>query len=151
VNQHSDIRSLFLLWTEQKINQQLAREIEEHLKGCGPCKNYFDTMSAALLHRASLRDGLVPDPYLPARIRERAKTSSSVSSSGREIVVRWSLRTVAFAAAIIVGVYMGEKLSYRSSVVTDQRIISEYSSYLGESGIGERWQAIALTTEVAPK
>jgi hypothetical protein len=88
---------------------------------------------------------------MPTRIRARAKESMSVSSSGKDIVVRWSLRAVAFVAAIVVGIYMGEKLSYQPSVVTDQRIISEYSNYLGESGIGERWQTVALTNEGVSK
>ena len=46
---------------------------------------------------------------------------------------------------------MGEKLAYQPSVVTDQHIISEYSNYLVESSIGERWQTVALTGEVASK
>ena len=151
MNQHSDIRSLFLPWIEQKLSQQLAQQLEEHLRGCNSCRKYFDTMSAALLPGASSQSGLVPDPYMPTWIRARAKESISVSSSGKDIVVRWSLRTVVFAAAIVVGVYMGEKLSYQPSVVTDQHIISEYSNYLGGSGIGERWQTVALTNEVVSK
>ena len=151
MKQHSDIRSLFLPCSEQKIGQQLARELEEHLKGCSSCKRYFDTMTAALLPATSPRSGLVPDPYMPTRIRARVKESTSVPTSGKDRIVRWSLRTVVFAAAIVVGVYMGEKLSYQPSVVTDQNIISEYSNYLGGSGIGERWQSVALTSEVVPK
>ncbi len=151
MKQHSDIRSLFLPWVEQKLNQQLAREVEEHLRGCDSCRNYFETMSAALLPGASSHGGLVPDPYVPTRIRARAKESASVSSSGKDVVVRWSLRTVVFAGAVLVGIYMGEELSYQPSVVTDQRIISEYSNYLGESGIGDRWQTVALTSEVVSK
>ena len=151
MKQHSEIRSLFLPWFEQKISQQPARELEEHLKGCSACGQYFDTMSAVLLPGASSQGRLVPDQYMPSRIRAQAKEALSVSLSGRNIVVRWSLRTVVFAAAIIFGVYMGERLSYQSSVVTDQRIISEYSGYLGESGIGERWQTVTLTNEVVLK
>ncbi|MCX6144076.1 MAG: hypothetical protein NTZ35_12755 [Ignavibacteriales bacterium] len=151
MKQHSDIRSLFLPWFEQKLKRPLARELEEHLRECDSCKVYFDTMSAAFLPKASLQEGLVPDPYMPTRIRARAITSGSSSLSGKDIVVRWSLRTVAFAVAIVVGVYMGEKLSYQPSVVTDQHIISEYSNYLGGSGIGERWQSVALTSEAVSK
>jgi hypothetical protein len=151
VNHHSDIRSLFLLWSEQKLDQQRVIELEEHLKGCKPCSQYFDAMSAALLPGASLQRGLVPDPYMPIRIRALAKESASISPSGKDMVIRWSLRAVAFTAAVVLGIYMGEKLSYQPSLVTEQHIISEYSSYLGESGIGERWQTIALTNEVVSK
>lgn len=151
MKQHSDIRSLLLTWVEQKLDQQLAQELEEHLRGCSSCRKYFDMLSSSLLPGVSLQSGLAPDLSLPARIRARGKESLSVPSSGKDIVVRWSLRTVAFAAAIVVGIYMGEKLSYQPSVVTDQHIISEYSNYLGESGIGERWQAVTLTSEGVSK
>ena len=147
MKQHSEIRSLFLPWFEQKISQQPARELEEHLKGCSACGQYFDTMSAALLPGTSSQGRLVPDQYMPSRIRAQAKEALFVQLSGADIVVRWSLRTAVFAAAIILGVYMGEKLSYRPSVITDQHIISEYSNYLGGSGIGERWQLVALASE----
>jgi predicted anti-sigma-YlaC factor YlaD len=151
VKQHTDIRSLFLRWFEEKLKLPEAQRLEEHLKECSSCRAYFDTMSSALLPKASLQEGLVPDQYMPARIRARAIASGSARLSGREIVVRWSLRTAAFAVAIVVGVYMGEKLSYQPSVVTDQHIISEYSNYLGGSEIGERWQSIALTSEAVSK
>jgi predicted anti-sigma-YlaC factor YlaD len=151
VKQHSDIRSLFLPWLEQKLNQQLAQEIEEHLRGCDSCKKYFETISAALLPGAALQGGLVPDPYVPTRIRSHAREAALVTSSGKAVLVRWSLRTVAFAGAVVLGIYMGEELSYQPSVVTDQHIISEYSNYLGESGIGDRWQTVALTSEVVSK
>jgi predicted anti-sigma-YlaC factor YlaD len=151
VNQHPDIHSLFLPWVELKLNQRSAQQLEEHLRECSSCRKYFDTMSAALLPGALEQSGLVPDPYLPTRIRTRAEHSALFPSSGKHVVVRWSLRTVVFAAAIVAGVYMGEKLSSQPSVVTDQHIISEYASYLGESGIGERWQTVALTNEVVSK
>ena len=104
-------------------------------------------MASAMVPKASLQSGLKPDPYLPTRIRARVRGPEHAPLSGADIVVRWSLRTAVFAAAIILGVYMGEKLSYRPSVITDQHIISEYSNYLGGSGIGERWQLVALASE----
>jgi predicted anti-sigma-YlaC factor YlaD len=151
VNQHSDIRLLFLPWAEQQLTQQLAQQVEGHLRECSACRKYYDTMSAALLSEMTMRSRLVPDLYLPTRIRARAKESRFVSPSGNDTLVRWSLRVVAFAAAVVAGLYMGEKLAYEPSVVTDQHIITEYSNYLGESGIGERWQTVALTSEAVSK
>jgi predicted anti-sigma-YlaC factor YlaD len=129
----------------------MAQELEEHLRECSSCREYFDTLSAILLPKASFQGRLVPDPYLPTRIRARAMESASAPVSGKDMVVRWSLRTVLFSVAIVVGIYMGEKLSYQPSVVTDQHIISEYSDYFGGSGIGERWQSVALTSEAVSK
>jgi predicted anti-sigma-YlaC factor YlaD len=133
---------------EQKVNQQMAQEIEEHLRGCDSCRTYFEVISSAMLPGAFTQSRLMPDPYLPTRIRARAKDATS---SGRAIVLRWSLRAVAFSGAVLLGIYMGEELSYQPSIVTDQHIISEYSNYLGESGIGDRWQTVALTSEVVSK
>ena len=127
------------------------KELEDHLKGCRSCRQYFDTMSDALLPGETLQRGLVPDPYMPVRIQALAKELSSTLPSGKDIVVRWSLRAVTFAAAVVLGVYMGDKLANQPLVVTDQYIISEYSSYLGENGIGERWQTVALAGEAVSK
>jgi hypothetical protein len=149
VKQHSDIRALFLPWAEHRLDQQSAREIEEHLSGCVTCKQYFETMTAAVVPSALQPGRLQVDPYLPARIR--ALVGYPEPLTGKQLVARWSLRTAAFAAAIGVGIYIGETLSYQRVTVTDQRIISEYSSYLAETGIGERWQTVALVTEGGQK
>lgn len=151
MKQHSDIRSLFLPWIEQTLDPSLVQEIGEHLRECKSCREYFDTMSSAVLPKASMKSGLMPDPYLPTRLRARATESDYVPLTGAGTVVRWSLRTVAFAGAIVVGIYIGENLSYQPSTVTDQHIISEYSNYLGGSGIGERWQLVALASEAVSR
>ena len=152
MKQHSDIRHLFLPWIEQKLDDHQVKQIEEHLSECVSCRHYFDTMSQALTSDSSaFHARLIPDPFLAARIRANAKAAASVAHSGRELALRWSLRTAAFAAAVIVGIYMGEKIANQSVVVTDQHIITEYSDYFGESGIGDRWQTVALTNEEVSK
>jgi predicted anti-sigma-YlaC factor YlaD len=145
VKQHSDIRSLLLPWVEHTLDQQSAQDVEEHLGECSSCKEYFEMMSAALSPSLLPKGGLSVDPFLPSRIRAHAEVSLHLSA--KDQLVRWSLTTAVFAAAIVVGVYMGEKLSYRSTSVTDQRVISEYSDYLGGVGIGDRWQTVALVSE----
>lgn len=152
MKQHSDIRQLFLPWIEQKLDDRQVREIEEHLSKCVSCQRYFDTMSHALTSDTSaFRATLIPDPFLAVRIRASSRASASVSPSGREFVVRWSLRTAAFVMAVVVGIYMGEKIASQSIVVTDQHIIGEYSDYFVESGIGDRLQTVALTSEEVSK
>jgi predicted anti-sigma-YlaC factor YlaD len=148
---HSDICSLFISWFEQTLDTQAGQEVEAHLGECDACKQYFEAMSAALRPVTMSQGRLEPDPYLPTRISALAKGSAAESPSGMALIVRWSLRTVVFAAALLVGIYMGEQLSVESSSLTEEHIISEYSIYLGEIGIGERWQTVAISNEGVSK
>jgi hypothetical protein len=102
-------------------------------------------MSSQLSPSGGTQYGLSVDPYLPTRVRALSARSGRLSA--RELIVRWSLRTLVFAAAIIVGIYIGERLSYRPAALTDEHIISEYSTYLDGSGIGDRWQTVAQVSE----
>ena len=148
---HSHIRSLLLAWLELSLDAQQQQLVEEHLKGCESCRKYFDAMSAVLLPpQESSPNALVADPYLPTRIRAMAESSGRQLNGVKGVVARWVLRTVMFAMAVVFGIYMGEQLSYRTSVLTDQNIITEYSESLEVGGIADRLQTIAqANTEVS--
>ena len=93
----------------------------------------------------------MPDPYLPTRVRALAEQSQFGSHPKSGLVVRWSLRTAAFAVAVVLGILMGERLASSSSTLTDQRIIAEYSESIQTSDIGDRWQSVAQSTEEVSK
>ena len=148
---HSHIRSLLLAWLELSLDAQQQQLVEEHLKGCESCRKYFNAMSEALLpSQESAPNALRADPFLPTRIRAVAETSSRQQRGMKEVVARWVLRSVMFVMAVVFGIYMGEQLSYRTSSVTDQNIITEYSESLEVGGIADRLQSIAqANTEVS--
>lgn len=151
MERHSHIQSLFLPWLELTLDAQQQQLVEEHLKECALCRNYFDAMSVILLpSQDSSRDTLVADPYLPTRIRAMAESSSRQPGGVKGAVARWALRSVMFVMAVLFGIYLGEQLSYRTSVVTDQNIITEYSESFEVGGIADRLQTIAqANTEVS--
>lgn len=152
MKQHSDIRSLLLPWIERTLDEQGQELVGDHLGGCSSCRQYFEMMSLALLPASNPgQDTLVPDPYLPTRVKALVEQSLSDSRSRKSTAVRWALRTAAFLVAVVFGVYLGEKLSYQTSTVTDQHIIAEYAESIQASGIGDRWQSVAQSAEEGSK
>ena len=148
---HSHIRSLILPWLELTLDAQQQQFVEEHLKECAACRKYFDSMSVVLLpSQVSSPNVLSADPYLPTRIRAMAESRDREPDGVKGIVARWVLRTIMFVMAVVFGIYMGEQLSYGTSPVTEQKIITEYSESLEVGGIADRMQTIAQTnTEVS--
>ena len=144
---HNHIRSLFLPWIELSLNGQKQRLVEEHLKVCTSCRQYYDAMSLVLLpSRETVRDVLKSDPFLPTRVRALSEATKAQGHHTASAAVRWVLRTALFAVAMACGIYMGEKLSSRTSTVTDQNVITEYSDALQVGGIADRLQTIAQTS-----
>lgn len=151
VKRHSHIQFLLLPWLESALDARQRQLVEEHLKECALCRKYFDAMSASLLPTQNSSPlTLVADPYLPTRIRAMAEPSSRQPHGAKDGATRWVLTSAMFVMAIVFGIYIGEQLSYRSSAITDQNIITEYSESLEVGGIADRLQTIAMTsTEVS--
>jgi predicted anti-sigma-YlaC factor YlaD len=147
VKRHNHIRSLLLPWIELSLNEQQQRRVEEHLKECTSCRQYYESMSHTLLpSEKTTQDTLEPDPFLPTRIRAMVDSSVAQSRQKTQAAVRWTLRTVMFAIAVGFGIFMGEQLSYRPPAVTDQNIITEYSEMLQVEGIADRLQSVTQTS-----
>jgi hypothetical protein len=87
---------------------------------------------------------LAADPYLPVRVRAIAAGQSGRESSRQELALRWTWRTAAFVLAMLLGIFLGESLSYRPSKITEHHIVYEYSNSFRDSGIESRWQTISL-------
>lgn len=147
MKQHSQIRSLLIGWIDRSLSEQQRRSIEDHLTECSPCRQYFETMSQALLPSSNPpQPSLIADAYLPTRIKSLADHSTSEAVTRRVAISRWTFRTAAFSVAVVFGVYLGEKLSYETTTVTDQNIIAEYSTSLETSGIEGRLQTVTQAT-----
>ncbi len=151
MKRHSHIQSLLLPWLELTLDAQQQEHVREHLKECTLCRKYFDAMSVILIPSQNSSPGsLAADPYLPTRIRAMRESSGRQPRGVRSVIARWALTTAMFVMAVVFGIYMGERLSYKTSTVTDQNIITEYSESLEVGGIAERLQTIAqATTEVS--
>jgi predicted anti-sigma-YlaC factor YlaD len=145
VKQHSHIWSLLLPWVELTLTEDQQQLVDGHLKECSFCRQYFDVMSRALLPSPDhLQDTLVPDPYLPARVKAIASQSGAEARRGKNVVALWTLRSAMFLIAVIFGIYLGESLSYQPSTVTEQNLIAEYSESFLVGGIADRLQSISL-------
>ena len=151
VKLHSRIRSLFLPWIENRLSADERQLVSKHLEECASCNDYYGKLSAAVLpSKEVLHHGLAADPFLPTRIKALVDSSAEQSQGAMAGVVRWTLRSVMFAAAIVCGVYLGEKLSYRTSAVVEQNVITGYLESLETGGIADRLQLMAQsTTEVS--
>ena len=141
---HSHIRSLYLPWVENRLSDADRNLVTKHLEECASCNDYYGKLSAALL--PSNEDSRVPlmaDPFLSTRIRALVDSKTERPQGAKAVVGRWTLTTAIFAAAICCGVYIGEKLSYRTTAVVDQNVIPGYLESLETGGIADRLQSIA--------
>jgi predicted anti-sigma-YlaC factor YlaD len=144
VKRHSHIRSLLLPWVELTLNEDQRQFVEEHLKECGFCRQYFDIMSRALLPSPDYsQDTLLPDPYLPTRVKAMASLSGAEARRGKNGVALWTMRSAMFVIAVVFGIYLGERLAYQPSTVTEQNLIAEYSESFEAGGIADRMQSVA--------
>lgn len=148
MKKHSDIRSHLLPSIEGTLDEELQRIVEDHIAQCAPCKQYFEMMSVALLPSVKApQSALSPDPYLPVRVRALAGKSRANSEAWGGLIVSWTLRTALFFIAVVLGAYLGERLSSPRAFVTSERIITEYSEIFATSGIEDRLEAATLVTE----
>lgn len=152
MKRHPHIRSQLLPWLELTLKERERSQVQEHLKECDGCRQYFETMSGVLLPKSTSPGELLEaDPYLVTRVKAIGREGVRSAPGPIVLVRRWALRSALFAVAVVLGVYMGEKLSYRPTVITDQKIIAEYSSVLDASDIGDRLQTVAQSSGEASK
>jgi anti-sigma factor RsiW len=145
VKEHYQIQTDVLAWIEGTLDANRRSVIARHLEECAGCRRYFETVSAALEPRAAKAEPLLAaDPYLPVRVRAIAAGQGGRESSRHEVTLRWTWRTAALVVAMLLGIFIGESLSYRTPQITDHHIVYEYSNSFGDSGIESRWQTISL-------
>jgi anti-sigma factor RsiW len=144
VKQHAEIQSEALAWVEGKLDAGRRSVIAHHLEECPDCRRYFETLSVSLVPTGTRPVMiLAADPYLPVRVRAIAAERAAQAEFRDGAALRWTWRTAAFVLAMLLGIFIGESLSYRSPQVTDHHIVYEYSSSLWDSGIESRWQTIS--------
>ena len=144
MKQHSEIQSDVLAWIEGTLDAGRRDAIAHHLVECADCRRYFERISVSLEPSARQMELMLSaDPYLPVRVRALAAERSADGGSRDGTALRWTWRTAAFVLAMLLGIYIGESLSYRSPQLTDHHIVYEYSNSFWDSGIETRWQTIS--------
>lgn len=140
---HTDIQSDVLGWIEGTLEAGRRSAVAHHLEECPDCRRYFDALSESL-RPSTIAAGktLSVDPYLPVRVRAIADGRSARQRSLEGAALRWTWRTAAFVVAMLLGIFIGESLSYSSPQITDHHLVYEYSSSFWDSGIENRWQTI---------
>jgi hypothetical protein len=92
---------------------------------------------------------LTADPFLHTRIREQAKQKAD-----RRLwspVVRWSFASVAFGAALVLGILIGSGLptAGQASESTSDDLVTEFAGSLSTSDLGDQWYSAVGTEEGA--
>lgn len=141
---HSEIQSDVLAWIEGTLGDGRRGAIAHHLSECAECRRYFQTLSASLKPSAVRTEKMLDaDPYLPIRVKALAAERRGQRGLRGELALRWTWRTAAFVLAMLLGIFIGESLSYRPQEITDHHIVYEYSNVFWDSGIESRWQTIS--------
>lgn len=141
---HSQIKSDVLAWIEGTLESGRRDAMAHHLAECPDCRRYIEMLSASLVPSVIPAEmKLVADPYLPTRVKALAAERRAHGGIREGAALRWTWTTAAFVLAMLLGIYIGESLSYRPGQITDRHIISEYSNVFWDSGIESRWQTIS--------
>lgn len=144
MNQHTEAKSDLLAWIEGTLESSRRSVVTLHLEECADCRRYFEMLSASLEPSASRTEPvLVADPYLPLRVKALAADRGAREGSLEGAALRWTWRTAAFVLAMLLGIFIGESLSYRPQEITDHLIVYEYSNVFWDSGIESRWHTIS--------
>ena len=146
MNAHERTRNQFLLWFEQRLAPDKRMKVERHLLDCIACRAWFEASTELLGTPSVHARTLEPDPFLPTRIRALAERDGQRTHAGFRPAVRWAAGTVAVAAALLIGVYLGDGITRTQSTITDQEIVDQYARSVAMAGINDRWQSVAETT-----
>lgn len=143
MKQHAEIQSDVLGWVEGTLDAVRRDAVAHHLSECHNCRRYFETIAAVLEPSAVQPERvLAADPYLPVRVKALALDQHGHGGFREAAAFRWTWRTAAFVLALVLGIYMGESLSYRTPQITDHHIVYEYSNSFWDSGFETRWQTL---------
>jgi len=125
------VKKTFVEWNEEKIHPDIKAKIENHLKDCKECQNYYLFMENIFKGaKQEFLPRLERDHYLPTKIKALAQNKDTISAKG---LPKWipSTKQISFglllAIGILVGVYLGEWISPTSNN-GDTELINSYSS-----------------------
>jgi predicted anti-sigma-YlaC factor YlaD len=117
----------FLEWQEGTLTGSNKKRVEEHLKICRECREYFQNWQE-ILERPDISQlpQLSLDPYLPTRILAGEVTSGAGSPvAPRTFGMRWSFATALAVIGLSAGAILGFVTIDRNEY-TEQEIATAY-------------------------
>ena len=136
---HEKAQTLFADLQSGLLNTSKKNEVEQHLNECGSCRTLYNVFTLALNADAP-RHTLKADPYLPTRIRALAADGAHPHRSTKA-VLRWSFASIAFGAAVAIGILLGEGISHPRQTTSEETIVSDFASAFSQYTITDQWNS----------
>jgi predicted anti-sigma-YlaC factor YlaD len=144
---HERIIRRYQGWIEGSLGTEERREIERHVGECGECRTYYETMSGLLEKIDPARlPHLVPDPFLPARIRAMTENRQARPVDRRAAWARRSLAGAALLLAVTAGVYLGRGLSVNTGLAEGTDLAEAYYEAFSPTDIAGGWADVMNQT-----
>jgi predicted anti-sigma-YlaC factor YlaD len=137
-------KKYFLAWHERKLSRSEMEAIEQHLKICTSCKNYFDKVQLVLGQpELSVIPELKADPFLPTRTREKVKLLRKEVPPMRlwRAYFRLTIGAAMIIIALVTGIFLGKWISGNEKI-SETEIVLSYSSIFSNQGVGEFWSDV---------
>lgn len=142
---HHHVTDLFLAWLDQTPEER--RGVEEHLRACPACAEYYRKMTLLFLETDRERPRLEADPFLPARIAARAAhRGTPAARGGARAALRWSAAGALAVLAVFIGVSLGKELAPRETAYTTSDIVSTYYSAVSQQNFSTRLETVVEST-----
>ena len=140
------VTTFFLAWRENTAPDRGT--IENHLKDCTDCREYFEKMTLLLEHTDTHHNPrLQPDPYLPSRIAALVNERKNIGPKKLVHAARWSFASLAFALAIVIGILLGKGLSPASPQYKTSEIISTYYNAVSQQNFSTELESVVESTQ----
>jgi len=137
---HKPVIRRYQGWIEGSLGTEERRDIERHIGECNDCRWYYEKMSR-LLEKTdpALLPHLVPDPFLPTRIRAMTENRRARPVDRRAAWARRSLACVALLLAVTAGVYLGRGLSANARLAGETDLAGAYYEAFSPTDIAGGW------------
>lgn len=142
------VKDYFPDWMEGRLDKKEQDFVSGHLEECDSCRSYYQTMQSVIEKPDSdSLPTLEKDPYLPARIKQKAESKHETDP-----VSVFGLSKLLTASLVVLGLFlgflMGQLLVYNAQTnneSTDYRSVTElYYEGMIQPGIGSNFEQ-ALT------
>ncbi len=149
---HTHVKNLFLPWQEKRLSEPDATRVEDHLMACDECRRYFDAVDSMIAPaERSFPTTLVPDPFLPERVKAiAAGQTGSRSDRLRTRLIRPELAIMGAAVAIAVGILIGTESS-GSGQRQEQFDLADYYRALSQNGFTANFDSVFTSNRKEPQ